>query len=98
MLRSCGCSTAQSFEESAQKLYMCTPKLENTCIFTILTCFIGICFTFYVTFLFSIFGAFLADPDLIFEVKCVKLCVNTNLGVCFDLYAADFFKGPLSIF
>ena len=46
MSRSHGRATAQNFAEFAQNLEMCTPKLENSCIFTIFTCFC----TFYVTF------------------------------------------------
>ena len=46
MSRSRGRATAQNFAEFAQNLEMCTPKLENSWIFTIFTCFC----TFYVTF------------------------------------------------
>ena len=44
MSRSHGRATAQNFAEFAQNLEMCTPKLEKSCIFTILTCF----YQFYV--------------------------------------------------
>ena len=47
MSRSHGRATAQNFAEFAQNLEICTPKLKNSCIFTIFTCFC----TFYVTFL-----------------------------------------------
>ena len=46
MSRSHGRATAQNFAEFAQNLEICTPKLKNSCIFTIFTCFC----TFYVTF------------------------------------------------
>ena len=46
MSRSHGRATAHNFAEFAQNLEMCTPKLENSCIFYIFTCFC----TFYATF------------------------------------------------
>ena len=39
MSQLCGPATGQFFAQFAQYLYMCTPKLEKSCIFTIFTCF-----------------------------------------------------------
>ena len=53
MSRLCGYGTAQGFAEFAQNLYMCTPKLEKSCIFTIFHVF-GMFFNFLCDF-FGIF-------------------------------------------
>ena len=58
MSRSHGRATANCFAEFAKNLEMCTPKLENSCIFTVFTCFCTFyvtCWVFLVHFLAQIF-------------------------------------------
>ena len=81
MSRSHSRATSQYFAEFAQNLEMCTPKLENSCIFIIFTC---LC-TFYVTFQVFFFCIFLRNffLKLSFDraknlfLECLQLLIIT---------------------
>ena len=76
-------ATEQNFAESAQSLEMCTPKLENPCIFTIFTCFCP----FYVTFrvVFVNFVNFERAKNLLFEYLWESLYRRHQRLICQQL-------------
>ena len=84
MSRSHDRATTQNFAEFAQNLEMCTPKLENSCIFKNFTCFCTFDVTFQVFFVhflapFILKYGFDSVKNLSLECLCAVCSVGCEL-------------------